>query len=179
MKKSLFFSTTLFVSILFASTSTYNPDKISMDLMKTLGGNLKKHLKANGPVDALKFCALNAYKLTQQIKSKYPNADIKRISLKPRNPLDAPNKEEKIVLKTFEHLCNCGTKPKEIVIETKNEKKIFKPLFISKKVCLKCHGNINPNSKIGKTIHAYYPKDKATRYKLGDFRGAIEITLKK
>jgi hypothetical protein len=176
MNKKLLLSA-LSMSLLFATT-TYNPDKISMDLMKTLGGNLKKHLKANGPVDALKFCALNAYKLTQQIKSKYP-ADIKRISLKPRNPLDAPNKEEKIVLKTFENLCNCRTKPKEIVIETKKEKKIFKPLFISKKVCLKCHGNINPNSKIGKTIHAYYPKDKATRYKLGDFRGAIEITLKK
>jgi hypothetical protein len=173
MKKTIILIT---ASIAFCNTT---PNEISKDLIQTLGKNLKHELKKGGINKALKFCALNAYNITTKIQAKYPNATIKRISLKPRSPLDKPNKEETIILQTFEKLKKLKLKPKNLVIEKENKKVIYKPLYISKKVCLKCHGNIEPNSKISQTLKQYYPNDKATGYKLGDFRGAVVITLEK
>jgi hypothetical protein len=95
--KRIFFASVAAIMVL-ANTA---PNTITKDLLTTLGKNLKAQLQKGGPKEALKFCALNAYKLTKEIQSKYPNAEIKRISLKPRNPLDAPNEEELIILQTL------------------------------------------------------------------------------
>ena len=56
--------------------------------------------------------------------------------------------------------------------------KVYKPLMINKKVCLKCHGDIT-NEKLKNTIAKKYPEDKATGYKMGDIRGAVVVTIKK
>jgi len=174
--KKLLATTAIISTILFANTT---PNEITKELLTTLGKNLKTQLQKDGANEALKFCALNAYKITKEIQSKYPNAEIKRISLKPRNPLDAPNEEELIILQAFERLNSINAKPKDIVVEKKDKKIIYKPLYISKQVCLKCHGNIDPSSKLSQTLKHFYPDDKATGYKMGDFRGAVVITLKK
>ncbi|WOE68782.1 DUF3365 domain-containing protein [Hydrogenimonas thermophila] len=149
-------------------------------LLKTLGGNMKKHMKSGGPADALNFCALNASKLTAKVDEKLgKNVSVKRITLKPRNPANEAEKDERRVLEALQTLHETGVRlPRHLIQKTDDGYKFYKPLKIAKKVCLKCHGtNIDP--KLEKTIAKFYPTDKATGYKMGDLRGAIVVTIKK
>ncbi len=156
-------------------------NEVSKSLLQTLGGNLKKHLKANGPEDALHFCANNAYDLTKQVSDKYgKKIDVKRISLKPRNPSNAPSKAEKMILEKLEASYKETGKPQPVVVEEKDKTIVYKPLVIKKKACIICHGDVAKNNpKLYKKIKSIYPNDKATGYKMGDLRGAIVVTIKK
>lgn len=154
--------------------------KASRLLLKTLGGNLKKRLKKDGPAGALEFCATNAAKLTGEVNNKLgKNVSIKRITLKPRNPANEALGDEKEILQALEALNKNHVKlPRHLIQKRDNEYVYYKPLVIKKGVCLKCHGtNIKP--EIAKKIKEYYPTDRATGYKMGDLRGAIVVTIKK
>ncbi|NPA30182.1 MAG: DUF3365 domain-containing protein [Epsilonproteobacteria bacterium] len=155
-------------------------NKASKKLLKTLGGNLKKHMKAGGPADALAFCAANAADLTAKVDRELgKKVTIKRITLKPRNPANEAKGEEKAILKALETLNYNGVKlPKHLVQKTASGYRYYKPLVIKKQVCLKCHGpNIAP--KLKAVIDKHYPTDKARGYKMGDLRGAIVVDIQK
>ncbi len=156
-------------------------EKASSELLKTLGGQLKSHMKSGGPVDAANFCAQSAYPLTDSVAQSFgKEVQIKRVSLKYRNPANAPQADEKVVLESLENLQNEGViLPQELVKKVDNDTyKYFKPLMINNEVCLKCHGVIE-NDALKKTIGAHYPEDKAIGYRMGDLRGAIVVTIKK
>jgi len=165
---------TAFAFAAVVDTTTKIANDITNETLKELKSNLKTQIKTNGFPKALKYCAHNAYSIVYNISKKYPNATIKRVTLKPRNPLDKADKNDEIVLNMFEKNKNL----KEIVLKKENKTLIYKPIYISKQVCLKCHGE-NIDSKIKSEIHTYYPNDKATGYKLGDLRGAFKIEISK
>ena len=102
---------------------------------------------------------------------------IKQTSLKYRNPLNKPNKDEKRILKIFEekHLPEYW----EIGKNEKGEEVIryAKPLVI-KKACLKCHGI--PGKDVPEKLYKALVKDygkKAFNYKLGDIRGMVSVEV--
>jgi len=155
-------------------------NKASRLLLKTLGGQLKQHMKKGGPADALNFCAMNAADLTAKVdKGLGKKISIKRITLKPRNPANEAQGDEKAVLEALDSLNKNHVRlPHHLVQKTDEGYKYYKPLKIGKKVCLKCHG-VNIDPKLKATIAKNYPTDKATGYKMGDLRGAIVVTIKK
>jgi len=155
--------------------------EVSMQLLQTLGKNMKKNMKAGGPVQAFNFCATEAYPLTDGVNSQLDSGvSVKRISLKYRNPANAPQKEEVAILKALESLkANKAILPPFIVQRvSKDTYKYYKPLSIHKGICLKCHGDIS-NKKVAQLIKTNYPNDLATGYKMHDLRGAIVVTIKK
>ena len=192
MKKTLF---TVFVSvsILLAApaSNTVNEsaaikkigDTAARQLLKTLGGNLKKHLKAGGPKEALRFCAGNAYTLTDKVdKSLGDNISVKRISRRYRNPLNAPDSEETAVLRIFDQMKkNRVAMPDALVQNLGNGTyKYYKPLMINKHVCLKCHGNVRKDDpELYTAIKSLYPDDRAMNYSMGDLRGAIVVEIRR
>jgi len=107
----------------------------SMLLLKTLGGNLIKHMKSGGPADALNFCALNAAKLTAEVDEKLgKNISVKRITLKPRNPANEAEKDERKVLEALQTLHETGVRlPRHLIQKTDDGYKFYKPLKIAKK----------------------------------------------
>jgi len=150
-------------------------------LLKTLGSNMKKNMKAGGPMKALDFCSQEAYNLTEKVnKQLQKGVTIKRISMKYRNPSNKPEADETAVLEALAKLKSANViLPKKIVQKVSADTyKYYKPLVINKKVCLKCHGDIQ-NKKLQDEIAKKYPTDKATHYKMGDLRGAIVVTIKK
>ena len=175
MLKKLLVSTCI-CSAIFAQGYVKEANTISKDLLKTLGGNLKKQLKSGGATKALKYCNKNAMKLTQEVSDKYKNATVKRISLKPRNPKNSPNEKEAQILQNMQSLHKLGAKPRNVVFEDENQVVVYKPLIIKKRACIMCHG---AKPKPQEAIKSLYPKDKATGYKMNDFRGAIVVTIKK
>ncbi len=155
--------------------------KSSQLLLKTLGKNMKKNMKAGGVMKALDFCSQEAYNLTEKVNKKLPKGvHVKRISMKFRNPANQPAADETVVLQALQKLKSADViLPKQIVQKVDgNTYKYYKPLLITKKVCLKCHGDIK-DVELRRAIAERYPIDKATHYKMGDLRGAIVVTIKK
>jgi len=180
MKKAIILSAILSVSLLNATTNKeikIEAKAAIMKMGKTLKANMKKNMKKGGALQAAKFCSNKATDIEKDINTKYKKGiSVKRISLKYRNPDNAPVDDEKIILEQIQRDFNNGKKiPKMIVKQiSKNEYKVYKPIFLEKKVCLKCHGDIqHRNKKAYKIIKSKYQNDKAIDYKAGDFRGAF------
>ncbi|MDH4944230.1 DUF3365 domain-containing protein [Sulfurimonas sp. C5] len=150
-------------------------------LMDTLGKNMQMHMKHGGPMEALDFCSQEAYNLTENVNTKLPKGvSIRRISLQTRNPVNAPTEDE---AKVLQHLIELQKEnkplPKKVVEKIDNNTyKFYKPLVITKPVCLKCHGDVQ-DKKLKSEILNRYPEDKAMHYKMGDLRGAVVTTVKK
>lgn len=191
MKKSVLFGVMFVSTVLLANPYKSKQEEIdavkaigqkaSAALLKTLGGNLKKHLKAGGPMDALEFCSTNAYPLTHDVDTSLgKNVSIKRVSLLTRNPANAPLADEAPVIDALQTMSkNNVVMPAEIVQDLGQGKyKYYKPLLINKKACLLCHGDIkNGNPKLFAAIKKNYPDDRATGYKMNDLRGAIVVDV--
>jgi hypothetical protein len=155
--------------------------KSSKMLMQTLGKNMKKNMKAGGPMQALDFCSKEAYNLTEKVNKRLPKGvTVKRISMQFRNPANEPQGNEAKVLEALAKLKDANViLPKQIVEKVDaHTYKYYKPLVIKKQVCLKCHGNIK-DTDLKRAIQQNYPIDKATGYKMGDLRGAVVVTIKK
>lgn len=154
----------------------------SAALLKTLGGHLKKHLKAGGPMDAFDFCSNNAYALTQEVDKAFgKNVSVKRVSLKYRNPANKPLADEEPVLQALHLMKKSGVAlPKELVQNEGNGVyKYYKPLLINKQACLHCHGDVAKNQALHGAIKKVYPSDRATGFKMHDLRGAIVVEVHK
>ncbi len=78
---------------------------------------MKKNMKAGGPMKALDFCSQEAYTLTQKVNKKLPKGvNIKRISMKYRNPANKPEADEAVILKALKQLKSANViLPKQIV----------------------------------------------------------------
>ena len=156
--------------------------EVSAALLDTLGKNLKQHMEAEGPLGAAEFCSTKAYALTADVDEQFgKDVQLKRISLKERNPANQAEGEEKVILQSLENMQKSGVLLPEYLVERvdKETYKYYKPLMINKQACLKCHGDIRENQKLAQFFEKSYPHDKATGYKFGDLRGAIVVTIKK
>ncbi|WP_345970944.1 MULTISPECIES: DUF3365 domain-containing protein [Sulfurimonas] len=189
--KKILLTTTLLATALFANPYESTPEEIAAvkatgqktaaALLKSLGGNLQKHLKSGGPMEAFGFCSDHAYTLTEVIdQSMGSDVSVKRISLQYRNPANAPQGSEKAILESLQTLQANGVVLPEDVVEVVGDGvyKYYKPLLINKAACLKCHGDIDKLPELAKAIRERYPEDKATGYRMNDLRGAVVVTVK-
>ncbi|SFV69958.1 Cytochrome c family protein [hydrothermal vent metagenome] len=156
--------------------------KEAITLVKKFGGQLKpqlkKALKSKGPMYAVKVCAKKAPEIAKKINANNSDWNIKRVSLKNRNPNAKPDSWEEKVLKMFNDRHAKGESAKKMAYsEVVNGKFRFMKAQGTEKVCLTCHSK-NVAQPIKDAIHKYYPNDKATGYSLGDIRGAFSLTKK-
>lgn len=151
-------------------------DEFQINLKNILG----KELQINGVVSALSVCSDTAQMLTQNY-SLSQQVDIKRVSLKNRNPINKPDAFEQKILEKFEsqHLAGKLTDSTIYIDITRENNKEFirfmKPIFVQPP-CLLCHGDdISVAPEISVILNHKYPYDKARNYKTGDLRGAVSI----
>ncbi len=182
MKKTII--STLAIVALSATVLSANTNKeikmeaksAIMKMGKTLKMNMKKSMKEGGVAGAAEFCTNKASVLAAKVNNSYPKGtSVKRVTLKPRNPSNMAKAEDKKVLEQFASMAAKGEQlPKMKVVElSKGHYKVYKP-FSMGKACVKCHGDIaKMDKKAYSIISKRYPQDKATGYKVGDFRGAF------
>jgi len=148
-----------------------------MKMGKTLQANMKKNMKEGGAIQASHFCTQEATNIENEVNKHYKkNIKVKRVSLKYRNQKNTPTADEAKVLQEIQSKVNNHQKVPKMIIKkiSKNSYKVYKPIFIKKKVCLVCHGTEQAIDKNAyKIIKEKYPKDMAIDYKDGDFRGAF------
>ena len=153
----------------------------SMQLGKTLKGELMTAMSEGGPEQAIEVCHKRAPEIATAI-SKEKGITIGRVSLKNRNPNNAPNAWQTKVLEDFLRRKEAGESPKELVhlggyADKKTVEYRFMKAIPTQSLCLSCHGkNIDPELK--KKINSLYPEDKAIGFEEGDIRGAFVVTKK-
>lgn len=183
MKRFSLLFTLFSTSLLIASPSVDDKTaakggEVSAALLQKLGGEVKAKMQSDGPVGTLRFCSQNALVLTDTVAQE-TGTSIKRVSLKNRNPVNAAEKEEQSLLKKWGKIVQNGQSLPDYELKkiSKNQSVYYKPILINNEACLKCHGEIQADTPLGKAIAATYPEDKATGYKMGDLRGMIAITI--
>lgn len=155
--------------------------EVAQQFLKQLGGHLKKEMKSNGPVAAIRVCKDIAPDIANEL-SLENGWRVTRVTTKTRNSmLGTPDQWERETLVAFEARAEKGEayssmKQSGAVEEAgKTYYRFMKPLAVQP-VCLKCHGS---NEQIPEMVKAeldkQYPYDQARDYKIGDLRGAISI----
>lgn len=142
-----------------------------------LGKNLMKAIQQKGTAGALEFCNIKALPLTDSIAS-LKNAQIKRVSDKPRNPKNIANKEELGYISYFKGVIASEIDPKPIIKEADGKVNFYFPITTNA-MCLQCHGK--PNEEVQPATVAklqdLYPSDKALGYSTNEVRGIWAISF--
>ena len=149
----------------------------SMDLMGSLKSKLVQELQAGGPASAVHVCSQVAQQIADEHSSE--SMQVRRVSLKVRNPKDEPDAWEQTRLRELHARHADEDLPDEqfFVVEQDDRRyaRYLKPITIQKP-CLNCHG---PENQLSEEVKAklaeLYPQDEATGYQLGDLRGAVSV----
>jgi hypothetical protein len=158
--------------------------KAVSQLLTTLQMKLKTAISNHGILNAVDVCNYEAINLTDSISQAMDDVlEIKRTSLRYRNPQNAPDRFEREVLSHFlSTYQTTGNLPADLV-QVINEhgeisNRYYKPLLM-KSLCLNCHG---PSTAIAEDVNyqlkRFYPDDQAIGYKIDDFRGLIRVSIK-
>lgn len=154
--------------------------QVAKATFKTLSGNLQKAMKEGGVPNALEYCNLAAMPLVDSL-SKVHDADIRRTSLKVRNPNNQPTSQELIQLQAYEKQSKAGEKINAVVKEIDPHTVAFYAPISIMPLCENCHGKVGSTllEKDYEVVQKLYPEDKAIGYVSGDLRGMWSISFKK
>lgn len=179
----------LFTACASEDTSLLSPEqeahylKQSQQATQALGSTLKQQLtaalKSGGPVKGIEVCHRVAPALATQVAAAQ-NVQIRRVSLKTRNPANQPDAFERQVLEKWQ-----AAEASQPVAETfqlaavngQQEFRYLKPIRLEA-ACLQCHGpvaQIKPEVKV--LLQQHYPADQATGYQEGELRGAFSVRI--
>lgn len=147
-------------------------------LLGTLISHLTTAMEDGGAASAVEFCSANAMELTAGVAGT-EGVEIKRTSLRYRNPANAPDQSETLALRHFETaLAETGELPQAWVQKVgRDEYRYYRPLTVAPP-CLKCHGTpdeIDPG--VAEILADRYPDDLATGYAAGDLRGVVRVSI--
>lgn len=147
------------------------------------GGALKAELtsamQAGGPLNAIEVCHSRAPAIAEAV-SLDSGMQLSRVSLRNRNPDNAPNEWQAAVLQDFESRLAAGESAAALswqeVTETdgRTEFRLMKAIPTAS-LCLACHGEAIA-APVAEKIAELYPADKATGFREGDLRGAFVVT---
>jgi len=184
MKKFILSAIVLGVVIIQACTSQMDKEsyskyqttgnEISNLAQATLLANVGRAIQEGGPGYAVEFCNLKASGIVDSLNNVY-QSKISRVSAQNRNPENGlSSKTDQILWQIFENSAIMDT-----VIQDQQHILYFKRINTAMPACLKCHGipGIDINEATVEKLHVLYPADKATGYKLNDFRGLWRIEM--
>ncbi len=144
----------------------------------TMSTQLKKALEKGGVPNAIQYCNLAAYSITDSL-SNIHRATIRRVTDKPRNPNSAMQAQEQEVFNQFQSKWDGKQPLAPIVKQLQNgEIAFFAPIGVQA-FCTQCHGKLGEtlSSENYAVIQNLYPADKAIGYTEGDLRGMWHISM--
>jgi len=154
----------------------------SRAMAQALGSELKaelgKAIEKGGPVSAIGVCKTRAPEIAARL-SEESGADVGRTALRVRNPANAPDALETLLLEQFgSELASGGFQlPLQAAFEINRggmvERRYMQALPMDG-LCLTCHGSAL-DAKVAAAIASEYPEDRATGFAPGELRGAISI----
>jgi hypothetical protein len=149
-------------------------------LAEQIRGLLGEELAKGSFAGAVEACSTKAQAATQDFAGR-ERISIRRVSLKQRNPGNAPDAWEAARLRELERRQAGGTMPAEVheeaVVEGVRSLRYLRPITIQP-MCLSCHGpDEQIPAEVKNVLRSRYGGDQATGYKAGNLRGAISVTV--
>ncbi len=144
---------------------------------------LKPAIERDGPAEAISLCKDEAPKLAAAASAQ-SGWQVRRVSLRNRNPKAVPDAWERATLEGFDRslaAAAAGGPPPvleraEQVIDNGQPVRRYMRALPTQALCLQCHG---PADKLGPGVAArlaaLYPDDRATGYAEGQIRGAMTL----
>lgn len=145
-----------------------------------LVGRLTSVISQSGPAEAIRVCQEEAPKMAQAASEK-TGWQIRRVSLKNRNPKAVPDAWEQDTLALFDRQQAQGTDPAELerwTVSTENGTTVrrYMKALPTASLCIQCHGSADKlGPGVAERLGALYPQDKATGYTVGQIRGAMTL----
>jgi hypothetical protein len=145
-------------------------------LLATLTAAIDK----DGAAGAIAVCRDEAPKLAKAA-SEQSGWNIRRVSLRPRNPKAVPDAWERAALEDFDRRAAAGEGPAklekaEVIVEDGKPVQRYMRALPTQQLCLSCHGaaaSLSP--AVAAQLNSLYPADQAVGYQVGDIRGAMTI----
>lgn len=149
---------------------------IVKETFMALSSELKNAIQEGGVPHALSFCNTAALPVTDSLAKIY-NVDIKRVSLKNRNPLNEADAFEASLIETVSMLGVADLSLVNMLVRDVDDFPVYAQPIIVGENCLQCHGSIEKDIAPDnlKLIRELYPDGKAVGYKAGDLRGIWRI----
>lgn len=141
---------------------------------------LTDEIAKGGPESAIGVCREKAPQMAKTA-SEQTGWNIRRVSLRQRNPKAAPDAWERAALEDFDRRAAAGESPAtlekwEVVTEADRKEYRYMKALPVQQICLACHGapdQFKPEVKA--QLQMLYPGDKAVGYSNGQIRGAMTI----
>lgn len=173
-----------------AATSSDSPEAVAFDpgpwvergraiqdtTFATLRGKLAAAMQAGGPLEALDVCNTAAYALTDSLSALY-EVDIRRATLRPRNPGNRARDDEAEVIARWAAALDAGEGIGPVVHEVDASTVAYYGPIRVMEPCLACHGveGTNVSTETLAKLAELYPDDEARGYGAGDLRGAWSL----
>lgn len=141
------------------------------DFKMQLASRLMAAMKEGGPEKAIEVCKVASPEIEKSLSGE---AQVLRVSQKPRNPEHRASEVESMVLDLWSARLKEGKPIGAVVVPTETGRVVMAPIQISGEMCLSCHGigeQIKPETAAA--LKKAYPNDEATGYALNDLRGAF------
>lgn len=141
-------------------------------------GVLSAELNRTGPAGAIEVCSVKAPQMAQAASQK-SGWNVRRASLRNRNPKGVPDPWERTALERFDSQVAAGVAASTLEtwqVVTENGKPVFRyaKALPTQPLCVQCHGPTAMLSEPVKTkLHALYPNDRGTGFTPGQIRGAL------
>lgn len=148
------------------------------ELAGTLMSRLQEAVAAEGAARAVAFCSTEGLPLTAEV-SRATGFEVKRVTMRVRNPENAADSLERVALDQFERSLAAGDSlPVWLVQRTPDgHYRYYQPLRV-RALCLQCHGAPSDLAEgVAEVLAERYPEDAATGYGEGDFRGLVRVTV--
>ena len=144
--------------------------------MRDLKSELMGAMKKGGPAEAIGACQIKAPQIAGDFSDR--QWSIRRVTEKPRNPLNRANPHEQEILRSFADTLRQVRFFDEFDDPiNKTGYTYYQPIKMGR-FCLKCHGaSKSLDEKVALALQDKYPDDKALDYSAGDLRGMFVVTI--
>lgn len=151
-------------------------------LMARLREVLTSALEKQGPAGAVDVCAERAQAETGAAAAEL-GLSVRRVSLRHRNPADAPDAYERAALERLAAEMKTQGLPAEVAEVVTPEEggapelRYLRPVVVAPH-CLACHGAASDLAPgVAEVLARRFPGDTATGYAPGDLRGAVSVRV--
>lgn len=141
---------------------------------------LSEEIARGGPEAAIGVCRDKAPEMARAA-SEQTGWQIRRVSLRNRNPKAVPDAWERAALEDFDRRVAAGEPPMslekaEVIVEGERRVQRYMRALPTQELCTQCHGAPDRlGGAVKDKLAALYPQDKAVGYSVGQIRGAMTI----
>lgn len=175
--------------------SFVNPDDPAVAEIRRLGqrtidqagnallGEVRRVMADTTPALAVGRLHLKDYKLPATAPGKPTVIELRRTSLRVRNPANSPDAADRAALEHIQKQLEHGDPVDNVLVQRVTlpgmapEWRVYRPLGTLKQ-CLDCHGRPEALAPgVAETLQVFFPTDNAIDYQNGEWRGLIRVSL--